>query len=52
MAGSVKPMLSQAWSCSSLEAGLKRVVSHYGHLRTDDLTETEMKDELAVPGLF
>ncbi len=51
MAGKIQPLLSQAWSCSSLEAGLKRVNSHYGHLCTDDLTEKEMRDELAVPGL-
>lgn len=50
MAGNIQPMLSQAWSRSSLEAGLKRVNSHYGHLRTDELTEEQMQDELAVPG--
>lgn len=48
----LQQMLSKAWSCSSLQRGLERVHSNYGHLRTDDLTEEEMRKEMAVPSLM
>ena len=48
MAG-ITQMPSKSWSCSSLQAGLKRVNSNFEHLRVDDLTEGEMQQELGVP---
>lgn len=49
--GVMKPMMSKSWSCSSLNAGLKRVRSYYDTLRTESLSEKEMEDELKVPCL-
>lgn len=45
----MKPMVSKAWSCDSLKQGLNRVQSHYGHLQADELSESDMLQELADP---
>ena len=48
----LQSMPSKAWSCSSLQRGLERVHSNYGHLCNEDLSEEEMRKEMAVPGLM
>ena len=50
MAGSEPNRLqSRAWSCGSLQMGLGRANSYYGHLKNDELTEQEMQEELTDP---
>lgn len=41
-------MESQAWSCSSLEAGVQTVQNHFEALRAQSLSEEQMTSELEV----
>ena len=47
----VKPMPSKALSCETLQLGLNRINSHYGHLCKEEL-DASMANELAEPGLY
>ena len=48
----MKPMLSKAWSCSTLGHGLDAVDAHYQELCENPLTEADMKAELAHLEVF
>ena len=48
----MKPMLSKAWSCSTLGHGLDAVERHYKDLCENPLSEEDMKAELAALKVF
>ena len=45
------PLLSQAWSCSSLMEANSSVQQHYKQLQSESLNEEEMKKQLEDPHL-
>ena len=45
----MRPLLSKAWSDSSLTGNVSSVQTHYQLLKSESLSEEEMKLELAVP---
>lgn len=45
----LQPMVSKAWSASSLEGALQFVQKQSGQMASDPVTEDDMQRELAVP---